>query len=117
MQECDTLLIVWLEPALHGVPAGPGQARGVQIDIDARRLGHRHATEVNLVGDSARTLRAPPLLEPKDAHSWRDRIAEWNEQWWRVVEARAMDEAEPLNGQRVFWELSERLPDNAIITS
>ena len=117
MQECDTLLIVGSNlPYTEFLPA-PGQARGVQIDIDARRLGHRYATEVNLVGDSARTLRAlAPLLEPKDAHSWRDRIAEWNEHWWKVVEARAMNEADPLNGQRVFWELSERLPDNAIIT-
>ena len=30
---------------------------------------------------------------------------------------RAMDSAEPLNPQRVFWELSPRLPDNAIITA
>jgi pyruvate dehydrogenase (quinone) len=28
-----------------------------------------------------------------------------------------MDSAEPLNPQRVFWELSPRLPDNAIITA
>ena len=28
-----------------------------------------------------------------------------------------MDSADPLNPQRVFWELSPRLPDNAIITA
>ena len=44
-----------------------GQARGVQIDIDGRMLGIRYPMEVNLVGDSAETLRALlPLLERKD---------------------------------------------------
>ena len=35
----------------------------------------------------------------------------------RRCEERAMDSADPLNPQRVFWELSPRLPDNAIITA
>ena len=33
-------------------------------------------------------------------------------EWWKTLEARAMHSAEPLNPQRVFWELSPRLPDN-----
>jgi pyruvate dehydrogenase (quinone) len=117
MQECDTLLIVGSNmPYTEFLPA-PGRARGVQIDIDGRRLGHRYPTEVNLVGDSARTLRAlSQLLRQKADRSWRRRIRRWNEDWWKVVEARAMNEADPLNGQRVFWELSPRLPEDAIIT-
>jgi pyruvate dehydrogenase (quinone) len=31
------------------------------------------------------------------------------------VDARAMNPADPINPQRVFWELSQRLPDGAII--
>src|SRR5256885_13382618 len=38
-------------------------------------------------------------------------------EWWETLESRAMNSAEPLNPQRVFWELSPRLPDNAIITA
>jgi pyruvate dehydrogenase (quinone) len=34
-----------------------------------------------------------------------------------VLEARAMNSADPINPQRVFWELSSRLPDNCIISS
>ena len=37
--------------------------------------------------------------------------------WWRLMDERAHQSADPVNPQRVFWELSERLPDNAILTS
>src|SRR5205814_9274783 len=37
--------------------------------------------------------------------------------WWQVLEARAMNEAKPINPQRVFWELSPRLPDNCIVVA
>jgi pyruvate dehydrogenase (quinone) len=33
-----------------------------------------------------------------------------------VLEGRAMNAANPINPQRVFWELSPRLPDNCILT-
>ena len=36
---------------------------------------------------------------------------------WKVLEARAMTSADPMNPQRVVWELSPRLPDNCILTS
>jgi len=44
-----------------------------------------------------------------------DKIAEGLKDWWKVLEARAMSGADPINPQRVFWELSSRLPDKAII--
>ena len=63
MEGCDTLLMVGSSfPYSEWLPE-PGQARGVQIDIDARMIGIRYPMEVNLVGDSAETLRALiPLL-------------------------------------------------------
>src|SRR5207244_9436708 len=36
---------------------------------------------------------------------------------WETLEARAMTAAHPINPQRVVWEMSPRLPDNAIVTS
>jgi pyruvate dehydrogenase (quinone) len=33
------------------------------------------------------------------------------------MERRAMEDADPINPQRVFWELSSRLPDRCILTS
>jgi len=93
-----------------------GQARGVQIDIDPKMLSIRYPMEVNLVGDSAGTLRELiPLLQRKQDRSWREGIEAGVADWWKVLEARAMNDATPLNPQRVFWELSPRLPDDVVI--
>jgi len=117
MQECDTLLIVGSNmPYAEFLPA-EGRARGVQIDIDGRLIGLRFPTEVNLVGDSAATLRALlPLLDGHHDPAWRREVEAWVKDWWKVLEARAMHEADPLNPQRVFWELSGQLPVDAIVT-
>ena len=57
-----------------------------------------------------------PLLEPKLDGFWREQVEEWVRDWWEIVEARAMNDADPINGQRVFWELSDQLPDGVMIT-
>jgi pyruvate dehydrogenase (quinone) len=73
--------------------------------------------EVNMVGDSAVTLRALlPLLDQKPADGWRHKIEAGVAAWWKTLEERAMVSADPINPQRVFWELSKRLPDNCILT-
>jgi pyruvate dehydrogenase (quinone) len=117
MQHCDTLLIVGSNLPYPEFLPDPRQARGVQIDIDGRLVGIRFPTEVNLIGDSAATLQALlPRLEHRDDSAWRRRIEAWVQDWWKVVEARAMGDADPVNPQRVFWELSEQLPEDAILT-
>ncbi|REK12678.1 MAG: thiamine pyrophosphate-requiring protein [Planctomycetota bacterium] len=118
MMGCDTLLMVGSSfPYSQFLPPF-GQARGVQIDIDGKMIGIRYPMEVNLVGDSKQTLESLlPLLDRKPDRDWQDGIKENIQQWWKVVEARAMNDANPLNPQRVFWELSPRLPDNCILTA
>jgi len=118
MAGCDTLLMVGSSFPYSEFLPEEGQARGVQVDIDARMIGIRYPMEENLVGDSAATLRALiPLLERKADRSWREEIEDGVASWWKVLEARAMNDAEPLNPQRVFWELSSRLPDNCILSA
>jgi pyruvate dehydrogenase (quinone) len=118
MNECDTLLMIGSGfPYAEFLPK-EGVARGVQIDIAPDMLSLRYPMEVNLVGDSAETLRALlPLLARKADRAWRDEIEKGVAEWWRVLEARAHTSAKPINPQRVAWELSSRLPDRAIITS
>ena len=118
MKGCDTLLMVGsCFPYSEFLPK-PGAARGVQIDIDGSRLSLRYPMEVNMVGDSATTLRTLlPLLQQKTDTAWTDEIERGLKSWWKTLRNRAMDSADPLNPQRVFWELSPRLPDNAIITA
>lgn len=116
MTECDTLLMVGSTFPYSEFLPKEGQARGVQIDINPKMLSIRYPMEVNLVGDSAGTLRALiPLLKPKQDRSWREGIEKGIADWWKTLEARAMNSATPLNPQRVFWELSPRLPDDVII--
>ncbi|MGI8580454.1 MAG: thiamine pyrophosphate-requiring protein [Solirubrobacteraceae bacterium] len=118
MMECDTLLMVGSSFPYSEFLPEEGQARGVQIDLDGRMVGMRYPMEVNLVGDSAETLRAlMPLLERKPDRSWREKIEEEVADWWRLMESRAMESANPVNPQRVFHELSSRLPDGAILSS
>jgi pyruvate dehydrogenase (quinone) len=118
MMECDTLLMVGSGfPYAEFLPK-EGQARGVQIDIAPDMLSLRYPMEVNLVGDSAETLRALlPLLEPKTDGRWRKTIGKNVADWWRTLEDRAKASANPVNPQRVVWELSPRLPDDVIVTS
>jgi pyruvate dehydrogenase (quinone) len=118
MRRCDTLLMVGSSFPYSEFLPGEGQARGVQIDIDGKMLGIRYPMEVNLVGDSAATLRElTPLLEPKEDRSWRDEVERGVRDWWEVIESRAMVDADPLNPQRVIWELSPHLPDRAIVAA
>jgi pyruvate dehydrogenase (quinone) len=116
MDGCDTLLMVGTSfPYSEWLPK-PGQARGVQIDIDARKLGIRYPVEMAMMGDAAETLRALlPHLQRKEDRAWRQEIEQGVEQWWRVLDEHSHIEADPVNPQLVFHALSSRLPDRAII--
>ena len=119
MQNCDTLLMVGSGFPYSEFLPQEGKARGVQIDISAGMLSLRYPMEVNLLGDSKATLRAllPTADRPNSDRGWRRTVEKNVADWWKLLQARAMQPADPLNPQRVFWELSSRLPDGAIIAS
>ena len=118
MTGCDTLLMIGSGFPYSEFLPKEGAARGVQIDIEPEMLSLRYPMEVNLVGDAAETLRALlPLLRDKTDFAWRKKVEKSVAGWWRTLEARAMHSADPVNPQRVAWELSPRLPERAIITS
>src|SRR5215212_2134900 len=117
MEECDTLFMIGTSfPYSEWLPE-PGQARGVQIDIDGTMIGIRYPMEVNLVGDAKETLEALiPHLRRKEDRSWREGIERNVERWWEILAERSMQDAQPLNPQKVFHELSPRLPERCILT-
>ena len=117
MNHCDTLLMVGTGfPYAEFLPE-EGKARAVQIDIDPTMLGLRYPAEVNLHGDSAETLRLLlPLLEQKTG-DWRRHVESQVQDSWKLLENRALQPANPVNPQRVTWELSPQLPADAIVTS
>lgn len=118
MEKCDTLLLIGTGfPWAEFLPKD-GQARAVQIDLSPAMLSLRYPVEVNLHGDAAETLSALlPLLRHKEDRTWQDEIAKGIQAWWQTLEERAMAKAEPVNPQRVVWEMSPRLPSDAIVTS
>ncbi|HUZ60863.1 MAG TPA: thiamine pyrophosphate-requiring protein [Hanamia sp.] len=118
MMDCDTLLMVGSSFPYSEFLPKIGQARGVQIDIDGKMLSLRFPMEINLVGGSKETLQALiPHLKRKQDRSWREGIEKGMKKWWELLDARAKDSATPINPQRVFQELSPKLPDNCILSS
>ncbi|MBD0285675.1 MAG: thiamine pyrophosphate-requiring protein [Flavisolibacter sp.] len=118
MMGCDTLFMIGSNFPYSEFLPKEGQARGIQIDIDARMLGIRYPMEVLLHGDSKETLKALlPLLTRKEDRTWREDIEKGIERWQQVLEKKAENTANPINPQYVFAELSKRLPDNCILAA
>ncbi len=121
MMDCDTLLTVGSNfPYTQFMPP-LDQARAIQIDIDGAFIGMRYPYELNLVGDAAASLQALlPLLERKSDRSWRETIEKNVAGWWETVQRQAMTDSDKdgmVNPQRLVWELSERLPTDAIVAA
>ncbi len=120
MQQCDTLLVVGCSFPYGEFYPKAGQAKAVQIDIDGRLLSLRYPMDVNLKGDARQTLAALiPILERKTDRAWQETISAEVQRWWKVVEGRAMTDGNNglLNPERVFWELSPKLPDRCILSA
>jgi pyruvate dehydrogenase (quinone) len=119
MNGCDTLLVVGSSFPYSEFLPKEGQARGVQIDLDGKMIGIRYPMEVNLVGDARETLKELiPLLEKKADRSWREEIESNREKWDKLMDERAHKPADNgINPQRLFTELSPRLPDLAILAA
>jgi pyruvate dehydrogenase (quinone) len=118
MQGCDTLLMVGTGFPWSEFLPKDGAARAVQIDIEASMLSLRYPADVNLHGDAAATLKALlPLIRRKDDREWSKKIESNMAAWWEKLEGRAKADANPVNPQRVVWEMSPLLPTNAIVTS
>jgi pyruvate dehydrogenase (quinone) len=118
MKDCDTLLMIGSSFPYSEFLPPEGQARGVQIDIDPTMIGLRYPMDAQLVGGAKETLQALiPRLKRKEERSWRQEVERNVEEWWKLVESRAMMDANPINPQRVVHELSLQLPDGAILTA
>ncbi|GMV51224.1 MAG: putative thiamine pyrophosphate-containing protein YdaP [Nitrospirae bacterium] len=116
LETCDALLIAGSSfPYLEFYPK-PGQARAVQIDLDASRIGLRYPIEVGLVGQCWDVLRALlPLirqqLDRRFLEQAQARTVEWND----LLEARGTRADVPLKPQVVVRAVNEFLADDAII--
>ncbi|MFL5805082.1 MAG: thiamine pyrophosphate-dependent enzyme [Roseiflexaceae bacterium] len=118
LEACDTLLLVGTSfPYIEFLPK-PGQARGVQIDLDPARIGLRYPIEVGLVGDSRRTLQALlPLLSRNEDRGFLEQAQAGMREWWQLIEEQGTRQDTPMKPQVVAWELGKRLRDDAIVAA
>jgi pyruvate dehydrogenase (quinone) len=117
LEDCDTLLMVGTSfPYIEFLPK-PGQARGVQIELDPKRIGLRYPVEVGLVGDSRNTLsELIPLLSRKEDRKFLQAAQAGMKDWWELMEKRATRRDKPMKPQVVAWELGKRLRNDAIVS-
>jgi pyruvate dehydrogenase (quinone) len=116
LEECDTLIIAGSSfPYLEFYPK-PGQARAVQIDLDASRIGLRYPVEVGLVGHCWDVLRALlPLLKKNPDRRFLEAAQQKMRQWNELMEERGTRMDSPLKPQVVVRAVNEFLSDDAII--
>ena len=142
MSEADTLLMIGTSfPYIEYLPK-PGQARGIQIDIKAEKIGLRYPVEVGLTGDSKKVLSALlPLLRDRRTNgnssnnyssSHQQYQGEEEEQqeflrskqqsmkrWIELLDrqsSKQTDEKKAIKPQAIARAVSEQLQDNAIIS-
>ena len=118
LEECDTLLMVGTSfPYIEFFPK-PGQARGIQIDVNPTRIGLRYPVEIGLVGDSQLTLkRLIPFLRRNEDRSFLKKAQDGMREWWKLMEERGTRNDKPMKPQVVAWELGKRLASDAIVSA
>ena len=117
IEACDTLFMIGTSfPYIEFLPK-PDQARGVQLDLDAARIGLRYPVEVGLVGDSKRTLeKLLPMLRRNENRKFIHKIQKSIQDWWELLEERGTRSDKPMKPQVVAWEIGRHLRDDAIVS-
>ena len=117
LEECDTVLIVGSSfPYIEFMPK-PGKARGIQIDIDPRRIGLRYPVEIGLVGDCRRALdELLPLLKRQDHREFLEEAQKGMAEWQANLRKQEGRSDMPMKPQVVAAELGRRLAATAIIS-
>ena len=118
LEECDTLLIAGSTfPYMEFYPK-PGQAKGVQIDVDPARIGLRFNVDVGLVGDCRTVLRALlPMIDRKKKRDFLKDAQDRMKDWRGLMKERGTRGDMPMKPQVVTYELNKLLDDDAIVSA
>ncbi len=96
------------------VPA-PGVA-AAQIDIEPRELGRNYPLEIGIAGDPLAVLeQLSALTPPVPRAAWLARIADLRRHWQEIAAEVETSSALPLRPERIARELSEALPQGALL--
>ena len=117
MNEADTLLMIGTSfPYIDYLPKR-GQARGIQIDIKAEKIGLRYPVEIGLVGDSKLILtELLPLLHQKYDLEFLKSKQDAMKSWSRLMREQSTRTDKPIKPQVIAKAVSDELDDNAIIS-
>jgi pyruvate dehydrogenase (quinone)/pyruvate oxidase len=117
MSEADTLLMIGTSfPYTEYLPK-PGQARGIQIDLQPEKIGLRYPVEIGLVGDSKMILsRLIPLLVQKEDQEFLKSKQQGMKNWNRLLGERSSRTDNPIKPQVIAKMVSDELEDDAIIS-
>jgi thiamine pyrophosphate-dependent acetolactate synthase large subunit-like protein len=115
-ERCDALLIVGSTfPYIEYYPK-PGQARGVQVDCDATRIGLRFRVEVGLVGDARTTLAGlRQRLHSKSDRGFLEEAQRGAREWRKMLRESVNRPGAPMKPGRIALELGDRLDNDAIV--
>lgn len=118
LEHCDTLIMIGTSyPYMEYLPK-PGDARCVQIDSNAQRIGLRYPAEVGLVGDSKKSIQALlPLLKRNRYRKFLEQAQKEMKEWNGVLEKEGTVMSKPMKPQVVGWQLSPHVKENAIVVS
>lgn len=117
MEHCDAILLIGTSfPYMEYLPKHD-QAKGVQIDHKADRIGLRYPVEVGLVGDAKATIRALlPKIERKEDRDFLEKIQDGMKKWDELLDTRAREET-PIKPQQIAKVLNELARDDAIVST
>ncbi|MDX1688955.1 MAG: thiamine pyrophosphate-binding protein [Candidatus Promineifilaceae bacterium] len=89
----------------------------VQIDINPAEIGRSYPNAVGVLGDAQKTLsRLVGALDGRpDGGSWLERAQTLVRQWRDEVEPLRQSDAVPIRPERLCKELTEVLPDDAVL--
>ncbi|MET9009983.1 thiamine pyrophosphate-dependent enzyme [Streptomyces olivaceoviridis] len=120
LRECDTLLLAGAEDLDPAMLPGPGRCRIVTVDREPDDCPlEGGAPAVRVTGDVTACLEAlAPLLRPTADRAWRTRVERLVGAWRDEGAARPRRYfGTSVNPRSVVAELSDRLPDRAVVVT
>src|SRR4030065_467525 len=118
LNNCDVLLAIgtrFSDRVTGKLSEFGAKTKVVHVDIDSSEIGKNVKGRVGLVGDAWTVVNAliAGLQKRTKSGTWKERIIELNNECTCDYNLKS----EPLKPQKVIYELSKNLPDDAIVTT
>lgn len=92
--------------------------RVIQIDIDPAELGKNYPNSIGLLGDARSILfQLEEIISLSERKNWRAEVADYVKNTLSEYEKYQLSDSLPMRPERLCEEISQALPDNAILVS